>query len=545
MKKLLILLAVMLTVTGFSQVPVTDSTGVETKRHFHYETTPNTVTTFRETFSDSPIGETRPIGWNIITPSVWEISEQVTQDGVLKEIDSGTKFLENTSIGAIATQSSTAYGVWEFSVYKDLDANNLHAMMVSGNPGAAKPTYGVSLAGDESVTLYKNIPPFSWIAYTVPNYIELDKWYRIKVTRTMDGEFTIYIKGGSFGDTYTLVDMSGGLGTNPITDNTYTESSWFSANLGPGDRITDIVIKDSDPFVFELAVSASDVITLPLLTGYTYDFVVNWGDGTSSHVTAYNDSRAVHTYGSTGSFAVSVTGKCGSFSTWGKASIQGSLTDISQWGDIGIEYVEFGGCTLLTSVSATDALDMSELTHGEYVFYGCTGLTTIDLSHWDVTPVTSLKGFFQGCSNLALINVADWDMSGILDPSQIFYGCAIETVDVSSWDLSSATTVASIFNGCAALITVDVSSWDVSSATSFINFCHSCTSLTTIDLSGWDTSSGTACNSIFFDCTSLTSTIPANKFWDRAPAWGAFPNAFTNDTNIANYADIPNGWKGL
>ena len=58
------------------------------------------------------------------------------------------------------------------------------------------------------------------------------------------GTFAVFIKGGSFGGIYTLVDTTGGSGSNPVTDNTYKTSNFFVGDLDSGDKITNIKIKN-------------------------------------------------------------------------------------------------------------------------------------------------------------------------------------------------------------------------------------------------------------------------------------------------------------
>jgi len=55
--------------------------------------------------------------------------------------------------------------------------------------------------------------------------------------------FAVFIKGGSFGNEYTLVDTTGGSRTNPVTDSTYTESEYFVADLDVGDKISNIKLQ--------------------------------------------------------------------------------------------------------------------------------------------------------------------------------------------------------------------------------------------------------------------------------------------------------------
>lgn len=56
--------------------------------------------------------------------------------------------------------------------------------------------------------------------------------------------FAVFIKNGSFGDNWTLVDTTGGSGSNPVVDSTYTTSEYFVADLDAGDRLANIKIMD-------------------------------------------------------------------------------------------------------------------------------------------------------------------------------------------------------------------------------------------------------------------------------------------------------------
>lgn len=55
--------------------------------------------------------------------------------------------------------------------------------------------------------------------------------------------FATFIKGGSFGtDSWTLVDPTGGSGTNPVTDSAYTTSEYFVTDLDAGDTFSNLKI---------------------------------------------------------------------------------------------------------------------------------------------------------------------------------------------------------------------------------------------------------------------------------------------------------------
>ena len=54
--------------------------------------------------------------------------------------------------------------------------------------------------------------------------------------------------------------------------------------------------------------SGATQITLPLEAGGTYDFGINWGDGSSSKITAYDQAEVTHTYPIAGTYTVKIDG---------------------------------------------------------------------------------------------------------------------------------------------------------------------------------------------------------------------------------------------
>ena len=47
------------------------------------------------------------------------------------------------------------------------------------------------------------------------------------------------------------------------------------------------------------------------------------------------------------------------------------------------------------------------------MFDGCSGLTSLDLSGWDTSNVTDMRGMFNGCSKLKTIRMASCEQPTI------------------------------------------------------------------------------------------------------------------------------------
>lgn len=149
--------------------------------------------------------------------------------------------LVNTTAGTVYTPSDVAYGEWEFDLYKGGESNYTRVYFIRTDKDSATGSYAVVLDSSERFMIHKN-GSVTDMGYSAASYITNNTWYRIKITRSPVGLFSIYIKGGDFGDDYVLVDVTGGLGSNPVTNNTYTTSSYFVADLDPGDKIANVQI---------------------------------------------------------------------------------------------------------------------------------------------------------------------------------------------------------------------------------------------------------------------------------------------------------------
>ena len=69
-----------------------------------------------------------------------------------------------------------------------------------------------------------------------------------------------------------------------------------------------------DSFIFTVTVQEYDEIMLPLPTGYSYNFTVDWGDGTTpGTVTTYDDDDTYHYYELAGTYDIKITGTCQAF----------------------------------------------------------------------------------------------------------------------------------------------------------------------------------------------------------------------------------------
>lgn len=140
-----------------------------------------------------------------------------------------------------------AYGTWEFDVYKSSTDNTIRIYFISGNNIAltgSLTSYYIFLSNLETIGLVRFSQSTEAVTLftTSNNYLSNTTVYRIRITRSKENVFTVYIKGGTFTD-WTLVSVSGGNGTNPVTDTTYTTSNYSVIDMDTDDKIGNITWK--------------------------------------------------------------------------------------------------------------------------------------------------------------------------------------------------------------------------------------------------------------------------------------------------------------
>lgn len=172
-------------------------------------------------------------------------------------------------------------------------------------------------------------------------------------------------------------------------------------------------------------------IRLPLSANGTYDFVVDWGDGKTKRITRHN--QADHTYAAPGEYEVAITGICEGFGfDYASDPPRGigdcaKLLDVIQWESVKLhnEGFQFAHCTNLSSFSAPDTLDLSNLTDMSGMFLGATSFNQ-DIGSWDVSSVTNMQIMFFGATSFNQ-DISGWTVAQVTNYEEMFNGCPIDS----------------------------------------------------------------------------------------------------------------------
>jgi surface protein len=262
--------------------------------------------------------------------------------------------------------------------------------------------------------------------------------------------------------------------------------------------------------------SADETFTIPCQNFGTFDASIDWGDGSFSGITAYDDAGLAHTFASAGDHTI---------------RISGSFPNI---------YFNNGGDRL--KVTRVDNLGNVGWATFERAFFGCSNMTSFAGGNTDTSAVTSMDVMFYNCSSLTSLDLSNFDTSAVTNMSEMFYNCSsLTSLDVSSFDTSVVTSMAVMFRYCSSLTSLDVSGFNTSAVTGMARMFADCSSLTDVigvenfDIEGLDNTNDL--KEFMFGVTLPTARYDALLVnWDaQEPFDGMSPN-FGNSKYTANSA---------
>jgi surface protein len=137
------------------------------------------------------------------------------------------------------------------------------------------------------------------------------------------------------------------------------------------------------------------------------------------------------------------------------------------------------------------------------MFAGCSSLTSLDLSSFNTSKVTDMRGLFQGCKNLTSLNVSSFNTSNVQHMDAMFKGCSsLTSLDLSNFNTSNVVSMGyyvRVFSNSGSWGQLQHSGYDWDGGM-FMN----CSGLTSLNLSSFNTSKVTNMCKMFCNCKQLT-----------------------------------------
>ncbi|BAV94452.1 BspA family leucine-rich repeat surface protein [Ichthyobacterium seriolicida] len=261
-------------------------------------------------------------------------------------------------------------------------------------------------------------------------------------------------------------------------------------------------------------------IKLPIYSGGTYKFDVDWGDGIKQEVTSHDDLDASHTYAVAGEKTVTITGKIEGFNFGKVSDSKDKILEISDWGELklgnSVEYTGKDGnnnditvnlgcfqeCTKLVTLPS-ESPNLEKVTNMVSMFAGATSFNG-DISKWNVSNVTNMTLMFAGATSFNG-DISKWNVSNVTDMTGMFGGATSFNGDISKWNVSNVTNMVSMFAG-ATSFNGDISKWNVSNVTNMASMFATTTSFNG-DISKWNVSNVTGMATMFTGATSFNQNI--------------------------------------
>ena len=124
--------------------------------------------------------------------------------------------------------------------------------------------------------------------------------------------------------------------------------------------------------------------------------------------------------------------------------------------------------------------------------------TSIDLSSFDTSNVTDMRGMFYYSAATEIKGLENFDTSKVTNMNSMFYySAATEIKGLENFDTSKVTNMNSMFSG-SKVTSLDLSSFDTSSVTD-MNSMFTDSAATSLDLSSFDTSNVTDMRGMFWN----------------------------------------------
>ena len=210
-----------------------------------------------------------------------------------------------------------------------------------------------------------------------------------------------------------------------------------------------------------------------------------------------------------------------SFSTYTPTSLYRFFANLTKLETItGLEYLNtekvtnmssmFYSCSSLTSLDVThfntaNVMDMS------FMFYRCLSLTSLDVTKFNTENVTYMRNMFASCSKLTSLDVTKFNTANVTDMSYMFYSCSkLTSLDVTKFNTEKVVNMSYMFNNCSELISLNVTNFNTAKVTDMRYMFCGCSKLTSLDVTNFNSENVTNMNRMFCNCSKLTSLDVSN-----------------------------------
>ena len=171
----------------------------------------------------------------------------------------------------------------------------------------------------------------------------------------------------------------------------------------------------------------------------------------------------------------------------------------------------FRNLTTLETITGLEYLNTEKATLMNSMFFNCSSLTSLDVTHFNTAKVTNMNSMFSSCSSLTSLDVTHFNTEKVTDMGNMFSSCSsLTSLDVTHFNTEKVTDMYSMFSSCSSLTSLDVTHFNTANVTDMSYMFYSCSSLTSLDVTNFNTAEVTNMRHMFSRCLSLTSLDVTN-----------------------------------
>ena len=216
----------------------------------------------------------------------------------------------------------------------------------------------------------------------------------------------------------------------------------------------------------------------------------------------------------------------------------------------------FEDLTKLETITGLEYLNTENVTDMGHMFYSCSSLTSLDVTHFNTENVTDMSYMFSDCSSLTSLDVTHFNTAKVTDMSAMFYSCSsLTSLDVTHFNTENVTKMYSMFYSCSSLTSLDVTHFNTAKVTNMLAMFYSCSALTSLDVTHFNTANVTNMSRMFSSCSSLTSldvrnfntanVMNMNGMFSYSVALTSLYLTNFNTEKVTNMEDMFSGCKAL
>ena len=220
----------------------------------------------------------------------------------------------------------------------------------------------------------------------------------------------------------------------------------------------------------------------------------NWGSLDLSRMTIVNNERTVKEMCTNNYSSIKNIIFDESFKTYAPTSLKDFFID----------------CTNLETISGLEYLNTANVTDMNHMFYGCSALKSLDLTHFNTAKVTDMSYMFFKCT-------------------------ALTSLDLTHFNTANVTSMNSMFRRCSALESLVLTNFNTANVTDMNSMFDSSSALTSLDLTNFNTANVSDMGYMFMDCSALTTIFVSDKFVTTNVEYGYY--MFKGCTNLKDYSD--------